>query len=1394
MAISVAYTGSAALSSSRSPGVTFATYSDPTVGDVVVLWCSNTTNVGATIVSGWTYHSGQASDSHHADCISHVVTAADVTAGTITYQAVNFLNGAATGNTLGVVLRGVDLDYYEDSHADSNNSANTATPHILPALAGAELLDNSLILGMISKDGTGTWTTPTGWTSRVSSNTNMGAVIYSRDALTTQGVNTTATNVTPSAGDEYCATTIAFVAKPTAGAKLGTLTASFSTAAPDAYEDFTGANSTTSAGANWTNQVGQVGISSNKVYGALASNQVNTATHSFTPSGDDMAVEAVVSGSNDTTSSQSLILGSSSANQVFVAMNTNAGNNFIGIYTAANWNLGSSTNRLAIVGGVTDGALVRFARTGNVYRVYTDGILRGTWVDSGNVHPRNSSNRTCGVHFYNATATNNARFDNFKIIDAANAWEPMAGEARATGGQASLPPGSSLDTSAAYDLTSSSGYIEVPNPATTDATETWFSLNRTQGSHGDLGLYFRIHRGNIYFGEADWGTLDETPLTYDSTNHRWLKFSESGGTITWSTSPDGTTWTSRRTKTAGFSVLTAFYVGLANKVNQTIFTDDFNRADSTTTLGTNWVNRTNNVGILSNQAYQPLTVAGGSAASCTTTPSGDDVRESVTITGMDSTQEANIALGASTSGNLAHLCVSAGSPTIRTQTAGVWATTPTVRATGTGTHVNGDRWSFERIGSVYTGYQNGTSVVTWNDTAPVLARNSTQRLVALQIYHNTTGVGAVRYDDYVLEDLSLTSSTVVMDNLNATPGFTGTSVAKVSVLGAAASGAQTQTGTSVVVLRSIAAAAAGAMAPSGAAASALQILTASASGAQAQIGTSASVLQRLVAAAAGTQTQTGTSAATLQRLVAAAAGQMEPSGTSATTLQKLVAASSGAQEQTGTSAAALRALTASAAGAMAPVGVGAATLRSLVAAASGTQTQTGTSATTLQRLVAAAAGVMPPSGTGSATLSALTAAAAGAQAQTGTSQAAIQKLVASASGVMAPSGVSDVALRALTVVAAGIQEQSGVATAVLRALTASASGAMTPSGAGAASLQPLVATAAGAQAQTGTSASALPALTAAALGAMAPSGTSDAALRALVAAAAGEALGTGTGVVSLRPLAAAASGEQKLTGTAAAALRALTASALGAQTFTGTSASVLQKLVAAASGEQKVTGTSAASLQALVAAAAGAQTQTGTAAAALRVLTAAAAGELAANIATAVLTPLQASATGSQPSDGTSGAVLQKLVAAATGAQPFSGSAEATLRAVQAGAGGMVMNSDFSAVRMLIVAREDRTLVVAVAERELNVGAANRTTVIVADDRTVIWAAEGREVEAVTEAREFIVEGMHDDLEVNTEDRSVIIDKSDRETVVAVEDRTYRVPAEDRTVRWTADELLVVDP
>ena len=149
MSISVAATGSAAVTTNRSPSVTFGSYT-PALNDVVVFVCNTGASAaGAVAPSGWGTTSGAVfSDSHTGVLAYHLVTAAEVSAVTTTYTATNLWNAVATGNVVGVVLRGVDPDIQWDDAASGLNSANSATPHVIPALTNtAEIRANSMVIG-----------------------------------------------------------------------------------------------------------------------------------------------------------------------------------------------------------------------------------------------------------------------------------------------------------------------------------------------------------------------------------------------------------------------------------------------------------------------------------------------------------------------------------------------------------------------------------------------------------------------------------------------------------------------------------------------------------------------------------------------------------------------------------------------------------------------------------------------------------------------------------------------------------------------------------------------------------------------------------------------------------------------------------------------------------------------------------------------------------------------------------------------------------------------------------------------------------------------------------------------------------------------------------------------
>jgi hypothetical protein len=240
MAISVVATNSSTGSNGAAVSITFTSYT-PVVDDIVVILAANgSTGSNLPLKSGWVncHPSGAsnvvASDSHVAACHYHKVTSTEATNGTQTYS----LNAwpAGYGDYAGIVLRGVDPTTPLDSSAVGFNSANSATPHVLPALTGANLSSNSLVLGFLNQDnqGSASWTTPSGWTQRIVAPTTVGTggVIYARNTLTTAGTDVLATNVTPAAGQEYAAFTVAFTEGVTAS--TGTIAATVSK--PDGVE------------------------------------------------------------------------------------------------------------------------------------------------------------------------------------------------------------------------------------------------------------------------------------------------------------------------------------------------------------------------------------------------------------------------------------------------------------------------------------------------------------------------------------------------------------------------------------------------------------------------------------------------------------------------------------------------------------------------------------------------------------------------------------------------------------------------------------------------------------------------------------------------------------------------------------------------------------------------------------------------------------------------------------------------------------------------------------------------------------------------------------------------------------------------------------------------------
>lgn len=104
-----------------------------------------------------------------------------------------------------------------------------------------------------------------------------------------------------------------------------------------------------------------------------------------------------------------------------------------------------------------------------------------------------------------------------------------------------------------YTLATSHAWVQVFPPAAGGAaTEAWAQLLITSSTSG-TDVIFEVNAVTnqltmaVRVGFVDPGV---TTLPYDPVAHRWLRVGEAGGTLVWSTSADGLTWTARRSTAA----------------------------------------------------------------------------------------------------------------------------------------------------------------------------------------------------------------------------------------------------------------------------------------------------------------------------------------------------------------------------------------------------------------------------------------------------------------------------------------------------------------------------------------------------------------------------------------------------------------------------------------------------------------------------------------------------------------------------------------------------------------------------------------------------------------------------------------------------------------------------
>lgn len=204
----VVQSASAGINTSRTVSLTFAT--PPLTDDLVIMWPSAADTAVPTAPSGWVNTLGGStdveSDAHEICCIYHFVTSGEASGSTVTFTATDLYGSTEIGDVVGCVVRNVDTSTPLAGGGTAQDITNTVTPHILAAVTPT--VTGGLILTSVAKDNAGTYSSaPSGMTFLITSNVNHGRALLQYNALSTNGVAVGPTNITPSAGDEYCSIT-----------------------------------------------------------------------------------------------------------------------------------------------------------------------------------------------------------------------------------------------------------------------------------------------------------------------------------------------------------------------------------------------------------------------------------------------------------------------------------------------------------------------------------------------------------------------------------------------------------------------------------------------------------------------------------------------------------------------------------------------------------------------------------------------------------------------------------------------------------------------------------------------------------------------------------------------------------------------------------------------------------------------------------------------------------------------------------------------------------------------------------------------------------------------------------------------------------------------------------
>ncbi|MEG8275759.1 hypothetical protein [Streptomyces sp. AHA2] len=144
--------------------------------------------------------------------------------------------------------------------------------------------------------------------------------------------------------------------------------------------------------------------------------------------------------------------------------------------------------------------------------------------------------------------------DNFNSGTLGPEWGNSYGGTAVVGGRARVPCTTGYagcQTAYAWTLSGATLFVQVPTaPAAAGATvEAYFAVT-VQGATAGTRVGFSMNAVNGTLrcvSETDYWDDNAVELTYDPVAHLWMRLREDGTNLYWDTSPNGTTWTNRRT-------------------------------------------------------------------------------------------------------------------------------------------------------------------------------------------------------------------------------------------------------------------------------------------------------------------------------------------------------------------------------------------------------------------------------------------------------------------------------------------------------------------------------------------------------------------------------------------------------------------------------------------------------------------------------------------------------------------------------------------------------------------------------------------------------------------------------------------------------------------------------